>query len=361
MANETSPGASGQPSAIGTGWEDRPDTPDTLATLVGKIRAQQESIASSSKTGLNGRIDRGQHQKQLMGAFGTLRIFDTVPQALAAGPFANRGNSGAPLQYRAACRFSNGQPCPFADTEADVRGVAIKFFTPEGTETDLLATNEGGRSHTRDATTFMEIADLLIAQIEGGLTGLVGKATADTFSHKLGPVEAARSFGILAEATKLHKVASLTTETFWGSVVKLGDAAFKYALQPHPDTVPGTDGDPHGEQYLRDDLLNRVGKGALKWQLAVQLFTDEKHTPVNDASIVWEAPTVVIGELEISSAPSTDDEAAINQMAFNPGNGFEPLGITHARKAVYAASAANRKDRGLMSGEQARALIDKTR
>ena len=92
----------------------------------------------------------------------------------------------------------------------------------------------------------------------------------------------------------------------------------------------------------------------------VQLFTDEKHTPVNDASIVWEGPVVVIGELEILSAPSTEDEAAINQMAFNPGNGFEPLGITHARKAVYAASAANRGDGGLLSSAEARARIERT-
>ena len=76
---------------------------------------------------------------------------------------------------------------------------------------------------------------------------------------------------------------------------------------------------------------------------------------MNDASIVWEGPTVVIGELEILSAPSAEDEAAINQMAFNPGNGFEPLGITHARKAVYTASAAGRRDRGLLSSTEARA------
>ncbi len=179
------------------------------------------------------------------------------------------------------------------------------------------------------------------------------------FGRKLGPVEAARSFGILFQATKLHTVASLTTEKFWGSVVKCNDAAFKYSLQPCPDTLPGTDGDRHGEQYLRDDLLNRLSKGALKWKLAVQLFTDETHTPVNDASIVWEAPTVVIGELEISSAPSAEDEATVNQMAFNPANGFEPLGITHARRVVYAASAANRADRGLLSSAEARARIER--
>jgi hypothetical protein len=357
VANETTNGATGEQAASGTGWEDHPDTPDAL---VAKIREQQESIAASDRTGLNGRIDRGQHQKQLMGAFGTLRILDTVPPALASGPFAKPGASNAPLLYRVACRFSNGQPCPFADTEADVRGVAVKFFTADGTETDLLVTNEGGRSHARDATSFMEIADVLVSQIEGGLGGLIGKATTDVFAHKLGPVEAARSFGILFEATKLHTVASLTTETFWGSVVKLNDAAFKYALQPSPDTVPGTDADRHGAQYLRDDLLNRLSKGALKWQLVVQLFTDEKHTPVNDASIVWDATKVVIGELEIASAPSADDEAAISQMAFNPGNGFDPLGITHARKAVYAASAANRRERGLLSSAEARARIERT-
>lgn len=358
MANETTVGAAGQQVGSGTGWEDRPDTVDTLATLIDKIRVQQEVIASSGRTSLGGRIDRGQHQKQLLGAFGTLRIFATVPPALASGPFGKRDASDTPLLYRVACRFSNGQPCPFADPEADVRGVAVKFFTAEGLETDLLVTNEGGRSHARDAESFMEIADVLVSQIEGGLAGLIGKATSDVFGRKLDPVEAARSFKILLQATKLRTVASLTTEEFWGSVVRCNDAAFKYALQPSPDTVPGTDGDPQGGQYLRDDLLNRVGKRPLKWQLVVQLFTDEKHTPVNDASIVWEAPKVVIGELEIASAPSAEDEAAINQMAFNPANGFEPLGITHARKVVYEASAANRAGRGVLSSGEARARIE---
>ena len=44
-------------------------------------------------------------------------------------------------------------------------------------------------------------------------------------------------------------------------------------------------------------------------------------------------------------------------MAFNPGHGFDPLGITHARVDVYAASARNRADRGLLSTEAARAFL----
>jgi hypothetical protein len=43
------------------------------------------------------------------------------------------------------------------------------------------------------------------------------------------------------------------------------------------------------------------------------------------------------------------NEALIDRMAFNPGNGFEPLGITHVRKVAYATSARNRS--ALDSGE----------
>jgi catalase len=75
----------------------------------------------------------------------------------------------------------------------------------------------------------------------------------------------------------------------------------------------------------------------------VQLFVNEEKTPVNDASIAWKAPLVTAGEVEIATTPTEEDEQVINSMAFNPANGFEPLGITHARKEVYMASARNRQ------------------
>ena len=176
----------------------------------------------------------------------------------------------------------------------------------------------------------------------------------EVFSGKLGPVETARIVAILAKETALRPVPSLTTERFWGSVVKLGELAIKYSLQPDDATVEGMNGDRHSDNYLREDLLNRLKKGPLKWRLCIQRFVDEESTPVNDASVAWAGTPVVVGELEIMSPPSADDEACIGQMAFNPGNGFEPLGITHARKHVYAASAANRKDRGVLSSDEAR-------
>jgi catalase len=346
------------PHAVdGTGWTDRADDTNTIDMLVERVLTQQQAIASSALTNLGGRIDRAQHQKQLLGAFGILRLAETIPTAVRAGPFMERDATGHPVAYRVACRFSNGQPCPFADTAPDVRGVALKFFTADGIETDLLMTNEGGRSHARNATQFMAVADILVAKLAHGLADASGKTLHELSSGELGAGDAARALAILVKETTLHKAASLATEHYWGSVVQLGDAAIKYVLTPHDSSVAGTVGNRHEDDYLREDVIARLERGPVRWQLGVQLFIDEERTPVNDASVAWQAPLVQVGVLEIPSPPSNADETIINQLAFNPANGFRPLGITHARKDVYAASAANRKDRGLLSSEAAREAL----
>ena len=107
----------------GRGWVDAPYPDATRDALVQKIGEQQRRVAAVAASGLGGRVDRGQHQKLLLGARGTLRVFDEVPAPVKRGPFA------APFALPVACRFSNGQPCPFADQVADVRGIALKFFS----------------------------------------------------------------------------------------------------------------------------------------------------------------------------------------------------------------------------------------
>lgn len=335
----------------GHGWTDAPDTQATREALVLKIGEQQRRVALASGSGLGGQVDRGQHQKQVLGAVGTLRLFDGVPPAVKSGPFATA------FSLPVACRFSNGQPCPFADRTADVRGVAIKFFSPQGSETDILATNEGGRSHARDAEMFMALADILVAKIESGTTGVVEEFLDNLRGDTIAVGDVARMGAILLKEVGLHTVRSLSLESYWGSVVKLGDAAFKYSLQPHPETLPVRAFVSDGPDHLREDLLFRLANGPIKWQLCVQLYVDEEDTPVNDASRIWKSRSTVIGELEISSVPSGGDESKVNQMAFNPGNGFDPLGITHARVDVYAASVRNRAGRGLLSSDAARQYL----
>lgn len=335
----------------GQGWTDVPDTQASRQKLARQIGEQQRRVALATTSGLAGQIDRGQHQKQLLGAVGTLRIFDGVPAALKSGPFSSA------FSLPVACRFSNGQPCTFDDRTADVRGIALKFFSPQGTETDLLATNEGGRSHARDAEKFMAFADILVARIENGTSGAIEELLQELRGDQLTVGEVARMGAVLLKEVGLHTVRSLSLESYWGSVVKLGDAAFKYSLHPHQETRPLHGVSFDGPDYLREELVCRLTNGPIKWQLRVQPYVDEENTPVNDAAKKWESTSVVIGELEISSVPSKDDERTVNQMAFNPGNGFAPLGITHARAEVYAASARNRVGRGLLSSDEARRYL----
>jgi hypothetical protein len=320
---------------VGTGWVDRAESPAVIGSLADRVAVQQQLVANGNP-GLGGRIGRAQHQKQLLGAFGMFRVRDGLPPEARLGPFAHPGT------FKIACRVSNGQPCPFADQAPDVRGLSFKFFAPSGVETDLVMTNEGGRSHASDAAEFTNVAEVLAAfSLKGGAVDAVRKL-ANVFFKTVGPVRAARVIGILGRQTLLHRVRSMTLEHYWGSVVRLGDAAIKYSVHPHPSTRLGTDADRGRPEYLREDLQNRLGKGPILYDVSLQFFRDEARTPVDDASVPWKAPLVRVGEIEIPVLPSRDDEALIDRMAFNPAHGFAPLGITHVRKVAYETSAENR-------------------
>jgi len=333
----------------GIGWEDHFESDDVRRMLAEKVGEQQRRIADAK---LGGQVDRGQHQKRVLAAIGRLTLTEAVPPALRLGPFA------APfVGLSVACRFSNGQPCPFADTEPDVRGIAMKFFSPTGIESDLLMTNQGGRSHARNAREFMAFADVLTEKIAGGASSALRELAHELRDGALSVVDLIDGGISLVRTTALHHVHSLATESYWGSVMRLGDVAFKHSLHPHPETSSQALVAESGTDYLRDDLLTRLGLSPVKWRLCVQLFADSVSTPVDDASVVWSSNLIDIGVLEISGVPAADIESQIDRLAFNPAHGFEPLGITHARRDVYEASARNRSARGLATAEETRRLL----
>jgi hypothetical protein len=315
-------------------WVDRPESEAQLAEFARRV-GQQQARLREHVASLGGKIPRGQHQKQLLGAFGTLRILDSIPAKARLGPFRSSG------VHRAAVRISNGQPCPFADRDPDVRGIAAKFFSADDEETDLLATNEGGRSHARDTAAFLEIADALIDKITRGNLAFGETVLKEVVHRVLAPLDAARALAILLKETS-RKVESMATESYWGSVVKLGEYPVKYSFHPHPSTAQGKKGDRHDYDYLRIDLQNRLAAGPVKFRIALEFFVDEKRTPINDASVAWKADFVEVAELEIPGMPDPRDEEIVAGFAFNPSHGLEPLGITHGRKAAYEASAKNR-------------------
>jgi hypothetical protein len=103
------------------------------------------------------------------------------------------------------------------------------------------------------------------------------------------------------------------------------------------------------ENYLREKLRDGLQQGEVRLDFCVQLFVDEKRTPVEDAYIEWkesDSPPIPIATLVI---PEQDIDPQLQQdmehMAYNPWNTteFTPLGLINlARKKVYDASAAHR-------------------
>ena len=203
----------------------------------------------------------------------------------------------------------------------------------------------------------MAFADVLTERIAGGTSSALRELAPKLRDGALSVVGLIDGGSILVRTTALHHVHSLATESYWGSVVRLGDVAFKHSLHPHPETSTEVLVAESGADYLRDDLLVRLARGAVRWRLCVQLFADPASTPVDDASVAWSTDLVDIGVLEIGGVPAADIEAQVDRLAFNPAHGFEPLGITHARRDVYEASARNRSARGLATAEETRRLL----
>lgn len=100
---------------------------------------------------------------------------------------------------------------------------------------------------------------------------------------------------------------------------------------------------------MREKLREALQDGEVCFDFCIQLFVDEKKTPVEDAYIEWkesDSPPVPIALLVI---PKQDIDGRLQQemerMAFSPWNTKEliPLGrINLARRDVYHASAEHR-------------------
>ncbi len=90
------------------------------------------------------------------------------------------------------------------------------------------------------------------------------------------------------------------------------------------------------------------------FELCLQLYVDEKNTPIEDTSIEWTetasppipVATLAISARDIDAVEARTAERLVDQLAFNPWyttDQFRPLGnLNRARKQVYQASSGHR-------------------
>jgi catalase len=249
-------------------------------------------------------------------------------------------------ETRAHVRFSNGSGDPTApDGARDVRGMAVKFYLPDSTTTDIVALSLPG-FFARTPEDLLEFNDARRVDPETGQPDLerVG-AYLGQHPEAMAAVNAAITHPIPASyATlaynSLHAFGFVNAD----GMVKYG----RYRLVPDQGEEGLSDDEaaarPPG--FLRDELAERLAQGPAVFHVRLQLA--EGDDPVDDPTEQWpqDREVVELARLEVTGLAS-DRERGGDVLVFDPTRVTEGILLTddpilHARTGAYSVSVARR-------------------
>jgi len=330
---------------------DQEEMLDDLAERVKQMQAKARNRAM--KRNPSETLKRGFHAKGT-GVRGKFKIKSDLPNHLQVG-FFKRSN-----EYDALVRFSNARGEVLGDLAKDQRGIAIRVKTNEGKSLELndysdiqdfLMTNTP-ISFARNPVQFIEVGEILL----GGIGMVIPRLV-----QKYGFKEARRILGVFL--APLISFKPLQMNQYWSrTAYKFGEHSVRYLIRPAEGSkILSSNGQflgvvrsifqgtPQKEYYLREKLREALKEGDLRFDFCVQLFVDDKITPIEDAYIEWlesDSPPIPIATLNIPKQEFDNQlQTEMENMAFNPWHtkDLTPLGLINlARKKVYDASAMNR-------------------
>lgn len=279
-------------------------------------------------------------------AYGKLTLDPSLPDNLKVGVF------GQATSYDVWVRFSADLQPGLPDLKGTT-GIAIKLFGVAGRK--LLPPDE--EALTQDfilQNHDVFFVDTAKDMCEFTCQSLHGEGDAYLKTH---PVTAQ----ILDDMEKV--VDSALTTPYWSVLPsRFGSTRYiKYKLEPLDAAAPDAPPDFADPFYLRADLHSRLRNGPARFRFMVQFRTDDATMPLDAATVRWSetaSPPVQLGILEL---PRQDLDARgqstyAENLAYNPWHSLpehEPVGsLSEARKVVYRASAANRRNvNGVPQGE----------
>jgi Animal haem peroxidase/Catalase len=295
-------------------------------------------LANKKKTRAS-EIQRTFHAKCVLGvANAKLRILPDVPKHLQVGYI----QPGA--EYTTTVRLSNANGARRPDYERDMRGAALRVKVSDNECHDLLMTNFPV-SHARNACQFVIFAKAMA----GSKLLILPRLILD-----VGLLETIRMLRNVSKGAR--RVDSLALERYWsrGAILWGGAGPVRYQLRPADDRPKAPEASRTDYDYLHHEIADRLRNGEMRFDLSVQLYVDERRTPIEDGAIEWteansaaiQVATLTIPQQDIDAAEGRAKERLVDQMVFNPWNtteDFRPLGnLNRARKAIYAASSAHR-------------------
>jgi hypothetical protein len=294
---------------------------DAMSEVIAAVQRQ-----NSAKFGAG----RALHRKAVASLRGSLQIQADLPAAAAHGVFV------AGKSYDVWARLSNGGPDLKANTKPDIRGFAMRLLDVHGEgalggPTDhqdfLLINHDRFSSRTSDEFAIVQAAAKSPLAVLGYLIRTHG------WRGGFAQVKA-------LTATIKKPFASFATEAF-NTVLPhtVGPYAARIGLVPLQADAP----------WVRDvgeDIVARLAKGSVAYDVTLQFFVDEKATPIEDPTVVWSVAAsapVVVGRLTFTSQGVDASFAEqVEKAKFDPWGGLavhRPLGeIMRARKAAYFVS-----------------------
>jgi hypothetical protein len=306
-------------------------------------RYAEELVALQRRVGGSG---RALHRNQRLGLRATFEVVGDL------APHARHGVFATPKRYDAQIRLSNGSSMHQADRKPDVRGFAIRVLGVEG---------PGALGSTTHAQCFLLInsAAFAFATAEAfmGVVVAVSRGPLPLLRHI---IKQHGVIGGIRRARELGKgfgkpFAGFARETFHSAApIACGPYAVKLRLVPAGEGAP-----PARRDDWAHDVITRLARDELRWDLQLQFFVDDATTPIEDPTVVWpesESPFVTVARLVAPAQdPNSADGKALAQQIeagkFDPWIALaehRPLGeIMRARRATYFAS---QQARGAVGG-----------
>jgi catalase len=265
-----------------------------------------------------------------------------------ATPEAARLTRAAHLQAEPVpviTRFSNGAGNPASpDFVQDARGMATKFYLPDGSRTDIVAINL--------PCFFVRTPEDFIKFTRAGkrlpVINQPGPRLALYLATHREALRALRAFLALKPPASYARVRYNGLHAFRWVNADGGERYVRYSWLPEAGEATISTGEAKhaGPDYLQQEIVERIGREPVRFTLRVQLAGE--GDPAADPTAVWpeDRETVAVGTLELTELETGRDTGG-DILVFDPTRVTDGIELTddpipRFRSQAYSVSVERR-------------------
>jgi catalase len=266
-----------------------------------------------------------------------------------AAPDAAQLTRAAHMQgepVRTTIRFSNGTGAPGRpDRAQDGRGMAVKFYLPDGTTSDIVAITLPV-FFVRTREDFLEFTRARKPDPDTGQPDME-KLGAWLGAHP--EAQPALQFSLGSQPPESYAQLRYNALHAYRFVDADGNGRFvRYRWEPEAGeaSISAEEAKERSPDYLQEDLRERLSHGPIGFELHLQVA--EEGDPVNDPTAAWpdDRRDVLAGRLKITG-PETEREQGDDILVFDPTRVTDGIecsddDILAARPGAYSVSVERR-------------------